>query len=536
MGVQLASVACVRALEASYRDVLGLPLFALMEAAGGAVAARVLRERPSQVLILCGKGNNGGDGLIVARRLLEAGVSAPPIVRLAGRIRDFKGDADLAAKAFVAAGGDVRENALGLKLPSGVGTSTVVVDALLGTGVTRAPEGDIAKGIQRVIDARSLGAKVVAVDVPSGLDADTGHAPGLVVRADVTVTFAPLKIGLVLDGALDLVGELDVIDIGVPWAHRPNSSEHLARSKSDANDEPELETVDADELGRSVGRRPRASFKNTFGHVLVLGGSPGMGGALALSAMAALRAGAGLVTVCSRQAEVRAALAFAPELMNHVLPGEGPLGPEDLDAIRAALVGKQVLVAGMGLVFERDRGRAFVLELVRHSTASKVPMVLDAGALSVLGSQTAPLGPEVVITPHPGEASRLLGRDSKQIQANRVASVLDLVKQTGGAVSVLKGAHSLIGTQDATGANGKGRARVRINRGGSAQLATAGSGDVLAGVIGAMLGRKGLSRFDAASLGVALHSRLGERHPERASLTATDLIRDLPEVCHEAGL
>jgi NAD(P)H-hydrate epimerase len=421
-------------------------------------------------------------------------------------LAELKGDARAMAQACQALGVGIHVG-LGGWQP---GPGLVLVDALLGTGVSRAPEGELAQAIAAMNGARAHGARVVAVDQPSGMDADTGMAAGACVQADVTATFAPLKPGLLADGALEAVGELRVEEIGVPV-----SMLDAVRGAG-----PRLESIDLPALARKLGKRPAAGFKGTFGHVLLVGGGPGKGGALGLSALAALRAGAGLVTVAAREAEVRAAQALAPELMGHVLAGAGPLVLADLEALLGALGERDVGVLGPGLEAGPETGALLRAVLEKNPK----PMVLDAGALAALGPKP-PLRPDVVITPHAGEAGRLLGQSSREVQANRLASAQALHAATG-AVCVLKGARTLVASEG----------RVAFHLDGSPLLGTAGSGDVLAGVVGALLARRKLSTADAAALAVALHGTLGGCFPGLSSVIATDLIHALPRRMHEVGL
>ena len=501
--MRLLSTAQVRALEARYQ-ALGLPLFALMESAGGAVAEAVRTLQPERVVVLAGKGNNGGDGLVAARRLRDQGLEVE--VRLVGRVADLQGDALLAARAFEKHGGRIRPAAAGLSLAGSAGL--VVIDALLGSGLSRPPEGVVARAIERIARARKQGARVVAVDLPSGLDADTASTPGACVTADCTVTFSPLKIGLLLDGALDRTGALRVVDIGIPAAL-------LAELGGG-----QVETSVLATLAAKLGPRPRAAFKNTFGHVLAIGGSPGKSGAIGMAALAALRTGAGLVTVAARPAEVAHAQALSPALMGAPVPGSGPLGHDDLPALLAAAEGKQALLVGPGMG-RGSKASALVRALVERSG---LPTVLDADALNALGPAPR-LGEKVVLTPHPGEAGRLLQTDSHTVQADRPGAARKLARATGATV-VLKGAHTLIAAQDL----------LWLNDTGSPLLATAGSGDVLAGMVAALLARDALLCRDAAALAVALHARLPGAWAGRGALIATDLIDAIPRVLFEAGL
>jgi hydroxyethylthiazole kinase-like uncharacterized protein yjeF len=501
--VRLLSTAQVRALEARYQ-ALGLPLFALMEAAGGAVADAVRALQPEQVLVLAGKGNNGGDGLVAARRLRDHGIEVE--VRLVGRVAELNGDALLAARAFEKHGGRIRPAAAGLAIAGDAGL--VIVDALLGSGLSRPPEGVVARAIARLARAQKQGARVVSIDVPSGLDADTGSTPGTCVTATCTVTFSPLKVGLLLDGALDRTGDLIVADIGIP------------ASLLEERDGGLVETIALSTLATKLGARPRAAFKNTFGHVLAIGGSPGKSGAIGMAALAALRTGAGLVTVAARPAEVAHAQALSPALMGAPIPGSGPLGHDDLEALLVAAAGKQALLVGPGMGRGSKAG-ALIRALVERSG---LPVVLDADALNALGPAPR-LGEKVVLTPHPGEAGRLLQTDSGAVQADRPSAARKLARATGATV-VLKGAHTLVAAQDV----------LWLNDAGSPLLATAGSGDVLAGMVAALLARDALVSRDAAALAVALHARLPAACPGRGALIATDLIDAIPRVLCEAGL
>ena len=434
--------------------------------------------------------------MVAARRLLHRSMACE--AWLVGRRRDLSGNAALAASAFVAAGGRLREQWAAHPIPRDV---QLVIDGLLGAGVSRAPEGLLARAIRAANAARARGVRVVAVDVPSGLSTDTGTAPGAHIQADVTVTFQPLKIGLCQDGAMDAIGERVVVDIGIP------------QSPLDALDGPRLHAIDLTELAHRLGSRPKSAFKNTLGHVLCIGGSPGKSGSIALTALAALRTGAGLATVCSRPDELRAAQAFGPEIMGWELPGNGPLGLKDEDALAAAMEGKQAVVCGPGL-FRGPETASLLRRLLRRST---VPWLLDADGLNAWGAVDS-LPTATVLTPHPGEAARLLGdRSSREIQADRLGSALELAKRSGATV-VLKGARTLVAE----------RQNVGVSMAGSSLLATAGSGDVLSGIGGALLARGILTPFEAAQLAVAIHAHLPDVLRPRKTAVASDLVAALP--------
>ncbi len=326
--MRLLTAAAQRELDRLAAAEADLPTRVLMESAGAAVAREAASSRPRQILVFCGPGNNGGDGSVAARLLhgscdVYTWYTRPP--------ETLKGDALLAAKAWLATGGEAGGSA------PRPGPGTVLIDAVFGSGLGRPPEGREAEAIRAMNAARERGAKLVSVDVPSGVDSDNGHVyPVHVARADVTVTLHAPKRGLYLHPGAECAGRIEVAPIGIP------------RSLEQKLSGPACDLIDEEWARAQFPPRPRNAHKNDFGHVLVVAGSAGKSGAAALVCEAALRCGAGLVTLAARP-EVAAALHGLPEAMFVALPGEGPLAPEDLPALLAALKGKTALAIGPGI-------------------------------------------------------------------------------------------------------------------------------------------------------------------------------------------
>jgi len=469
----------MRALERVAIEEIGLPAFTLMETAGRGVAQAILELEPEiagPVAVVCGPGNNGGDGFVIARVLRQHGVDATAY--LAVRRAQVTGVAAAHLAVLEKSGGVVRElvSPLG-ELGEAIEGAALVVDALFGTGLARPIEGHLADVVARM-NAAPLR---VAVDIPSGLDTDTGRTLGVTVRADHTVTMAALKPALVGAPGFASCGEVSVVDIGVPNA--------LIAATSRAS------VTQPDDL--VIPWHGELAYKTARGHVLVIGGAPGMRGAGRLAAIAALRAGAGVVTLAA------AGDVTGPDaVMTRSLTG--PLG--------ALLDGKAAVVIGPGLGRSAEAA-GWIAEVL----ASGVPAVFDADALNALtpAALAAAAGP-IVITPHPGEAARLLGSTAAAIEADRLAAARELAARTK-AVAVLKGARTVI--CDGT----LGDDHCLINPTGTADLATAGSGDVLAGAIGGLLAQ-GLAALDAARTGVFVHGIAGTEH------TGNLIASDLPEL------
>jgi NAD(P)H-hydrate epimerase len=468
----LFTTAQVRALDRAAIDG-GIPGIELMERAARA-ALEVLRRRwphARSLAVACGPGNNGGDGFLLAALAREAGLQVAVVA--AGD--HSSGDAAFARDRFLREGGQVSP------ADSPLPDAEVYVDALFGSGLNRAPSGDAA----RLIAALNAQSKpVLALDVPSGLDADTGVAFDPCVRAAATACFVGWKRGLFTAQGPDKCGARSLATLGI-------SSGLFADEAPDAM----LLTPQA------LPPRPRDSHKGRYGHVLAIGGDLGAGGAVRMSGEAALRIGAGLVSIATREANVAAILAARPELMPH-----GVHVPRNLEP----LLGRASVIAlGPGLGKE-DWGRG----LWQAALDAGKPTVLDADGLNLLAELPRALPGRIVLTPHPGEASRLLGCSTGEVQADRFAAVRTLAEKHR-AVVVLKGEGSLVAGPDG---------RVALCRWGNPGMASGGTGDVLTGVVAGLLAQ-GLGAWEAACLGVGLHARAGDlaaRAGERG-LLATDL-------------
>src|SRR6185503_10084237 len=439
----VVTAAEMRTLDRATIEEVGLSAAILMETAGRAVAdaaLRMLGAERGHVAVVCGPGNNGGDGFVAARVLRDRGIDA--VVYLAAERMAVRGDAKMHLEVFERSGGIVRMLATPAQLAAldaRIIDAALVIDALFGVGLARPIEGHLAEVVSMMLMAE----RVLAVDIPSGLDADSGRTLGVAVIAERTVTMAALKIALVSSPGFARCGEVEVAEIGIPGALIGLSNVRAG-------------LVEAGDVARWLPGPQLTEHKGRRGHVLIVGGAPGMRGAGRLAAMAALRAGAGLCTL---------AADGEPDAPDSVMTRS--LDGAELGAL---IDGKAAVVIGPGLGgSERSAAR------VREVLAAGVPAVLDADALNVLagerGAIAAATGP-VVITPHPGEASRLLGTTTAEIEADRLAAARALAARTR-AVVVLKGARTIV-------CDGGGDDQCSINPTGGPALATGGSGDVLA--------------------------------------------------------
>jgi len=545
----LVSAAEMRALDRHTIESLGVPAELLMECAGQAVAAQALRLRAAlapeaPLVVACGVGGNGGDGLVAARRLHMEGA---PVRIWPLAPRGFRGAAAANWRRARAAGVPVASRAPGL-------AGALVVDALFGAGLSRAVAGAAAAAIRRIRAARERGCRVLSVDLPSGLDADTGQPLGIAVAADCTLTLGLPKLGLALPPGRGLAGRVRVARIGI------------ADAAPDCAPGAELWTRRA--AAAHLPPRPADSHKGSFGHVLVVAGSRGKSGAAALAAAGAARIGAGLVTIACPESAHAAIAAHSAEAMSAALP-ETPAGALSLEAEREILAlaaalssrgaaaraqrgsstrggdavrrgaergargryggaaregrGRLAGVLGPGLSREPQS-----LELARRlALRLRAPLVLDAdaavafaGALPNLAARRAPC----VLTPHPGEAAALLGATAAQINSDRVGAARSLAGQSG-AVALLKGA--------ATVAAAPGRRSV-VNPTGGPLLAAGGSGDVLAGMVGGLLAQ-GAEALEAAALAAYVHGAAADRLAAcrgSAGTLAGELAAALPATLH----
>ncbi|MEM1246994.1 MAG: NAD(P)H-hydrate dehydratase [Acidobacteriota bacterium] len=502
------------AFEGWAMEEIGLPQVVLMENAARNAADVLLERFPEcgEVLVLAGPGNNGGDGLAMMRRLLERGVVSRALCRdaspgsLCEQQREWVLNLGLAAEPLTL-------ERLRQRLRE---RPAVVIDALLGTGLSRPLSGELAEIVAEL--ARSS-AVVVAVDVPTGIDASRAQLPGgddsPVVSAALTVSFAAHKVAHLLDPASFYCGEVRTVGLGVPFEEaRLVDSGVLASGGVHATTSASLREV--------VVPRPSSSHKGTFGHLLVVGGAPGMSGAAVLTARGALRSGAGLVTVGVPEPLLAAVDSASLESMSVGLPATstGALSPSATAAIASASASRDAVALGPGLGPE-----AFPAVLDALSVIER-PLVLDADGLNALEGgleRVAERSAPTVLTPHPGELARLLGCTSREIQDDRLEAVKEASERSQATV-VLKGHQTLVaerGDDDALA--------VWVNTTGNPGMATGGSGDVLTGVIGSLLAQ-GHSPLEAARLGVFLHGAAGDRAALRSgpsALTAGDIVDEL---------
>jgi NAD(P)H-hydrate epimerase len=510
--MRLVGAAEMRAIDRAAIEELGIPALTLMARAGEAVADATasLLGQGGRVRVLCGAGNNGGDGYVAARLLHDAGrlvdvLALVPAARLSGDAAEVRRQAAEAGVAIADAPDAVPHLA--------AAPGDVIVDALLGTGLARAPEGLFAEAIAAIAAAREAGARVVAVDVPSGLSADTGRPLGPCVQADHTVTFGFPKRGLVTFPGATFAGEISVADIGIPAAA-------AARVPVRA------ELLEEDEARDLLPPRRPDAHKGDAGRLLVIAGSPGKAGAAHLALTGALRGGAGLVWLAARPEVMPLALAGRPEAMNVPLPGWGPLGMGDLEALLAAARDVDALAIGPGIPRGPETGPMLRALLARAG----VPAVLDADALNALAE--APEGPRglgvpAVLTPHPAEMARLTGLTTADVQADRLGLAGARAREWGVTV-VLKGARTVVADPEGPPA---------VIPTGNAGMATGGTGDVLCGLTGALLAG-GLAPRAAGRVAAWVHGRAGDRLAERLGqrgLLAGDLGEAIGEVWAEWG-
>ena len=482
---------------------LGVPGLVLMENAGQRVvevlahAYAPLREQ--RIIVMCGKGNNGGDGLVVARQLYTRFHPRALHVVLAGDPGEMEGDAAANYRMLGAVGCPVS-----FELTAEMETATLIVDALLGTGIHGAAKGRALELIRAINDRFPL-ADVVSVDLPSGLDSDSGVPPGETVHASHTVTFTAPKLCHVLSPACELSGHLHVAAIGSPRElYEQDAAIYLSLS------EPGL-------FAHLFRPRVRDSNKGLYGHALVIGGSRGKSGAAAMAGIGALRAGAGLVTVASTEAALGSIAAHAPEIMTELLAFDDPARARILER-------KNVVAIGPGLGQDPQTVQ-FVRGMVEQTP---LPMVVDADGLNALAGHPTRYRWPRIFTPHPGEMSRLNGRTIAEIQADRIGTARAFATERD-VYLVLKGNRSVVAAPDG---------RVWINPTGSPAMATGGTGDVLTGLIAGLVAQFP-DQIDTALLAaVYLHGRCGELGAAKLgekSLIATDLFEYLPEAMREVA-
>jgi hydroxyethylthiazole kinase-like uncharacterized protein yjeF len=506
----------------------GVPSLQLMENAGAAVADYLSETFPDlskrSILVLCGRGNNGGDGFVVARRLRER--SAPPRVCLFAEPAALRGDAAVNLRLWQEAGKDLQVAISTTEWNAAreiLGEVDLVVDALLGTGIKGPVEGLLASVIDDVNAWRSKRKAgihasccrfVIAVDMPSGLPSGIEDFGGPVIRADATVSFTAPKMGQLLSARADCVGQLIVREIGTP------------RQLLDDDPTLKLHWLEAREFRSIPLVRKADANKGSFGHALIVAGSVGKSGAAVLGGRAALRVGAGLVTVATPADVLPVVAAGMPEMMTEPLLSteEGTASLRNLDdRFGQATRDKSVLAIGPGLSTHQET-QQFVRALLEKLS---LPVILDADGLNAFAGRADELRKRkptlLAVTPHPGEMARLLGITSRDVQARR----LEIALQAAGrwqAFVILKGFHTILATPDG---------RAYVNTTGNAGMATGGTGDVLTGMLAGLTAEFGTENWERVlGLGVYLHGLAGDVAAERVGqtpLVASDLIEALPE-------
>jgi NAD(P)H-hydrate epimerase len=498
----------MRRLDQRAIQELGIPGAMLMENAGRGAARVIVESLPdlavgAHVAVVCGRGGNGGDGFVVARLLVEGGAHVS--VWLAAPPDEIRGDAVAKLAALGPVGIQPARATDDEAITEALRRADLIVDALLGTGSRGAPDATVA----RLIDViNGAGRPVVALDIPSGLPPDGGASSGPIVRASLTATFAGLKRALVMPPGLDYAGKVSVVDIGIP-------PEEVRRGVTTF-------LLEAKDVASHLPARARTAHKGTYGHLLVVAGSLGKTGAAALAARAAMRSGAGLVTVATAASQQPVVAGLLLEAMTEALPetGSHSISLKALDTLSELAAARNAVAIGPGLGLDAET-QALVRELAR--TLSR-PMVLDADALTAVAGHLDVLsgaaGPRC-LTPHPGEMARLLGTTVADVERDRLEVARGLAVARNVSV-VLKGAASVIAVPSG---------EVYINPTGNPGMASGGTGDVLTGMAGAFLAR-GLSPAAALQCAVYLHGRAGDLAAARVgqeALIAGDVIDALPQ-------
>ncbi len=506
--MKVATAAEIRQLDREAIDTLGIPGIVLMENAGLQVVqvmnAYFPHLKQQKVLVACGKGNNGGDGLVVARHLNNQGVDVR--VTLLTEKPQLKGDAkinfDIAEKMNI----PIVEITSNEQLPAFRNLllqADIVVDAILGTGLNDAVKGLYKHVIESINKAHK---PIIAVDIPSGLSADTGMVYGSCIKADVTVTFAIPKRGVILYPAADYVGALEVVDIGIPKTLLSSSGI-------------KVHLVEYANVQGVFRKRMPNTHKGTYGHVLVIAGSPGKSGAALMAGRSALRAGAGLVTLAVPE-NLRAPLEIPTlEVMTASLPetAQGTVSVDAYEHIMNLVQDKRVVAIGPGLSVHPSTVE-LVFRLIR---TLEIPMVLDADAINAVAQNPEILleaKAPVILTPHPGEMARLV--PNIHIQNNRIPVAQESARKYNVCLA-LKGVRTIVASPDGN---------VFINPTGNPGMATAGTGDVLTGIIAGLIAQNVIP-VEAAKSGVFLHGVAGDlvvKAKGEYGLLAGDLIEAIP--------
>jgi hydroxyethylthiazole kinase-like uncharacterized protein yjeF len=514
--VKLVTASQMQELDRRSITECGIPGICLMENAGRGAAELLVRSFPEartgSIAILTGGGNNGGDGFVIARHLKNWGIQVK--VYLFSSIDEVKGDAATNLQIWLAMGGELVEvvfkgDFTGIKKECA--KAGLIIDAIFGTGLHSEVKGFLKDTISFI---NSLSQPVMAIDIPSGLDASTGKVLGEAIRADLTVTFGLAKIGQVIEPGVSHVGHLEVIDIGIP---RRLIEETAIKTYLLGPDELTMGFLDP---------RPAQAHKGDYGHLFVLAGSPGKTGAATMVCSGALRIGTGLVTLGIPASLNPILEAKLTEAMTAPLPdaGSGYLTADAVERIHQLLEEKTALALGPGISTE-SRVQEVIIKLIPEMT---LPLVIDADGITALASRSEILKQgkgSVILTPHPGEMARLAGITTQEVQADRIG-VATSCAASYNSIVVLKGNRTVIAAPDQ---------EVYINETGNPGMASGGTGDVLTGLIGGLLAQ-GLSPLEAAKWGVYIHGLAGDLAAQEIgeiSLIASDIIDYLPDALAE---
>jgi len=496
----------MRAIDRWAIEEMGIPGIVLMENAGTTIVRRLAEIIPElsskKIIIFCGKGNNGGDGFVIARHLVQLGSNVT--VLLVGLITELKVDAKTNALSAKNLGVPIQElNTKNInKFDHKLSHSDIIVDALLGTGLSRPATGFVETVINKINQYEKF---TVSIDINSGIDADSGILVGPHVISDLTFALASMKKSHLLHPAASVMKKVELLDIGIPNCIENNIQLHL------------LEEKDIKSIFHS---RQQDTHKGNYGHVLVMAGSTGKGGAAGLTALGALRAGCGLCTLALPETCQKAFELHPMEVMTVPLPEtqSGTLSINAKEPILKLLEGKSVVAMGPGLTTDPETVKLIgeILPFI------KCPLILDADAINALEKHLDWLDDikSAVLTPHPKEMSRLTGLTTQEIQKNRISAAIEFA-QKNSVILLLKGAPSLIATPDGN---------VYINPTGNSGMATGGSGDVLTGIIAGLVAQN-ISPKNASIAGAYIHGYSGDIFSEKetqTNLIAGDLLRNLP--------
>jgi len=512
----LATARQMRAIDRAAIEELGIPGVVLMENAGKGTVDIISRRLGDlagrEIVIFAGPGNNGGDGFVIARHLHQLG--AVPHVVLAAPVDRVNGDAAVNLAIVEALPIEITMLLAGddfLKIRPLVQGASLLVDALLGTGLARDVSGHYSGIISLINDS---GQEILAVDIPSGLNSDTGQPQGACVRADLTASYGLLKLGQVVYPGADFCGDLHLVDIGIP----PHIVEKVGIT---------AELLQRDCLQNKLSLdRDLNSHKGCFGHLLVVAGSQGKSGAASLAALAALRSGSGLVSMAVPEPICSIVAGSCLESMTISVGSKSFMTAADYPIIADAMANKDVVLLGPGLGTESQTAQ-LTERLYREVP---LPMIVDADGLNNLAGCLSGKSPALrILTPHPGEMARLTGMSSEDVQANRLA-VATSFAQKNGVILVLKGAATIIAHPDG---------RLAVNSTGNPAMAAGGMGDVLGGVIAALVGQ-GVAPWQAACLGVYVHGlaadRLSVNNRVKSGVLASEVADELPLAFNEVGL